>query len=184
MVDLTNQERNRILVQMNFPAPPLTDEEVKMILNGNSENAELYWLPWLETFFDLPRASLTETILSRFREVTTQETFMNVGPSIQQLLKPLKESGKSYCLGLYAASIDLSAVTAESLQMLLWEMHKIKIHGIEINDDQEKSLFGKKFEKLEQVRRIVILDIFKWITPEQKNIFQKIREARNCYLHP
>lgn len=183
MSNLTNQEKQKILVRMNFPAPPITKEETEKVLNGNLEEFDQHWVMWLESFLGLPRTSFTTEILERFREINTQETFMNIVPSIQKLLKPLRDSCKSYCLGLYSSSIALSAVAAESLQILLWEMHGVKINSSEMTEAQEKVVLGRRFERIEQSRRIKILDSFEWITGDQRELFHQIRDARNRYLH-
>lgn len=183
MNDLTNQEKQTILVQMNFPAPPISNKEVIKILDGKLNELDQYWVNWLEGFFKLPKSSFTKDILERFCEINTTETFMNVVPSIQKLLKPLRDSCRAYCLSLYSASIALSAVAAESLQILLWEMYGFKLDNNEITESQEKAILGRKFQKLEQIRRIDILDALGWINQDQKRLFHKIRDVRNRYLH-
>ncbi|MCX6738281.1 MAG: hypothetical protein NTY11_02615 [Candidatus Parcubacteria bacterium] len=183
MDNFTNQEKQKILVQMNFPAPPITKEDMEKILTGGLEDIDLPWVMWLENFLGLPRTSFVAEILERFREINTRETFMSIVPSIQKLLKPLRDSCKAYCLGLYSASIALSAVEAESLQILLWEIHGIKLNSSEMTEVQEKAIFGRRFERIEQSRRIEILSSFGWITEDQNDLFHRIRGARNRYLH-
>lgn len=180
---LTPEEKQSIIVQFNFPAPPITEEEMKKVLEGNLEEYERHWVAWLEAFLGLPHTSFTQEILERFREINTTDTFMSVAPSIQKLLKPIKDSCKAYSLGLYSASVALSAVAAESMQILIWEMHGIKINGTVMTTDQEKTIFGKKFERIYQDRRIEMLYTYNWITLDQKSIFHNIRIVRNRYLH-
>lgn len=175
------QENKKILIQMNFPAPLITKEEVVKVLEG--DKAEYIWTRWLESFLGLPQKSFTKDILERFREINTSETFMSIVPSIQKLLNPLKDSCKAYCLGLHSSSIALTGIAAESLEILLWEMHELNVQGSLITKNQEKAILGRKFERLEQNRRIEVLDGFGWITAEQKKLFHHIREARNRYLH-
>lgn len=180
---LTPEERNKIIVQFNFPAPPITEEEMKKVLTGSLEDHERHWVTWLEMFLGLPQKSFTQEVLERFREINTSDTFMSVAPSIQKLLKPLKDSCKAYSLGLYSASVALSAVAAESLQILIWEMHGMSINGALMTSDQEKVILGKKFERIYQERRIEMLYTCSWITLDQKNLFHIIRNVRNRYLH-
>ena len=180
---LTSEEKQSIIVQMNFPALPITEEEMKKVLEGSLEEYEKYWVVWLEVFLGLPHTSFTREILERFREINTTDTFMSVAPSIQKLLKPLKDSCKAYSLGLYSASIALSAVVAESMQILIWEMHGMKINGSMMTSEQEKVVLGKKFERIYQDRRIEMLYTCDWITLDQKSFFHNIRIIRNRYLH-
>lgn len=175
-------EKESILVRMNFPAPPITDEEVQKILNNELVEFD-YWIDWLEKFFGLPKSSFTKELLNRFQEINNQETFMNVVPAVDKLLKPLEDSCKAYSFGLYSASIALSGVAAESLQILLWEMQEVKIQDREITLAQEKAMLGKEFKRVEQSRRIEILHSFKWIDFQQKQLFEDIRNIRNKYTH-
>ncbi|MFH1287073.1 MAG: hypothetical protein ABII25_00035 [bacterium] len=182
MNNIANQEAQSILLKVNFPVPPITNEEVQKILD-NKLVLDQNWINWFEDFFGLPRVSFTKELLNRFQEINTPETFMNVVPAIQKLLKPLKDSCKAYSLGLYSASITLSAVAAESLQILLWEMQEIKLHNKEMTKAQEKAILGREFQKLEQSRRIAILDAIGGINSDQKILFHQIRDVRNRYLH-
>lgn len=181
---ITEEQRQRIIVKMNFPAPPMTAIEMEKILKSKAENVvEHTWILWLEHFLGLPRMSFTKELLERFRKVNTQKTFMNVVPAIQKLLKPLEDSCKSYCFGLYSASIALSGVAAESLQILLWEMHGVTVEGQKMTEKQEKAILGRRFERVEQTRRIEVLEAFGLITESQKTRFYDIRDIRNRYLH-
>jgi len=150
---------------------------------GTKTELEQHWITWFEHFFGLPQSSLTKELLERFRKINTEETFMNVVPAIQKLLKPLEDSCKSYCFGLYSASIALSGVIAESLQILLREMHGIRISEKEITEDQEQAILGRRFERMGQTRRIEVLEAFGWITESQKTHFFQIRDFRDRYLH-
>jgi len=182
--ELTEQQRQSIIVKMNFPAPPMSAAEMKQILKGEAKtDIERHWITWFEHFFGLPQSSFTKELLSRFRKINTKKTFMNVVPAIQKLLKPLEDSCKSYCFGLHSASIALSGVVAESLQILLWEMHGVTVKGQTMTEQQEKAILGRRFERMEQTRRIEVLEAFGWITASQKTRFCHIRDARNRYLH-
>ncbi len=184
MENLSDQERQSIIVKMNFPAPPMSKSEMDKILKGEANtDIEKHWVTWFEHFFGLPQSSLTKNLLGRFRKVNTKKTFMNVVPAIQKLLKPLEDSCRAYCFGLFSASIALSGVVAESLQILLWQMHAVRIKEKEITEEQEKALLGRRFERLDQSRRIEVLETFGWINEGQKKRFCHIRDARNRYLH-
>ncbi len=169
---------------MNFPAPPISEAEMEKIL-GTEPMTELdkHWVHWFEHFFGLPKSSLTKELLSRFRKINTQETFMNVVPAIQKLLKPLEESCRAYCFGFFGASVAMSGVVAESLPILLWEMHGLTLSGKAITVKQEKTILGKNFDRMEQSRRIELLLVLGWITQDQKQRFHQIRDVRNRYLH-
>jgi len=179
------ENNQKIIVQMNFPVPITSPEEIKKILNNEKLNQmEDMWVNWLEDFLGIPKKSFTKIILDRFAKINTKETFMNVVPSIQRLLNPLRYACKAFCFGLYGPSIAMSAVAAESLQILIWEMNGISIKNRVLSKKDEDVLFGKKFEDLNQVRRIKILKTFDFITSEQENNFDYIRKKRNGYLHP
>ncbi len=184
MNNLTAKEEQRILIRFNFPAPVVTSKAINDILSHEKNEFSAQWILWLEDFFGLPKASFTSDLLDRFCEANTKQTFMNVVPSIEKLLKPLKDSCRSYCFGLYSASIALSGVVLDSLQILLWEMQGLKIKNAELTKKQTEIIFGKSFERIESARRIQILHTFSWITDSQKDDFERIRNIRNRYIHP
>lgn len=178
------QEQQKILIQMNFPAPFISKESIEKFLNNNLNELDKSLVNWLEAFFGIPRSSFTKNILERFCKINTKENSMNIVPSIEKILKPFRYACKSFCFGLYGPSISMSAVAAESLQIILWEMNSPTIKNKKITEIQEKKIFGRKFEKLEQNRRIEILETFEFISKEQKEKFCHIRDKRNLYLHP
>lgn len=178
-------QRRTVLVKLNFPVPPLKKEEIRRFVEGNLLDIDRFWLEHYEDFLGFSQASFTKAIIERVGEIITNETAFLVVPVVEKILKPLKDACLAYCLGIYSGSLALSGMTAESLQVLLWEMYQNRIK----NDDSilvssDKVLFGKKFQDLTQYRRISILSDLGWITSDQRKLFHSIRNMRNAYLHP
>jgi len=179
------------LVQINFFGPFLKNEDIPKILAEKALNVR-NGLPdikqdLISSFFDLPVTSLSEEILKSYVEATTEESHMNITPHTneiyERLLKPLKSAKKNYCLGEYSATIALCGIVGEMLAILLWKMNDVRLKGCEITEEQEKGLFGRTFEKLGQEKRLDILKTFGHITDDQYNVFKKIKDSRNHYLH-
>ena len=93
----------------------------------------------------------------------------------EKLLWPLRQAIASYMLGSYVAVIALCGMVAEMLAIFLWELSSVKL--------DEKLVFGCKFEKLRQERRVNILLAFQQISEQAKTSFDAIRTTRNKYIH-
>lgn len=184
----SKKEENRILIRINSFGAFIKTEDIPEILNKEIARPDLEFVrSILAGFFDLPIDALSQNILERYVEVTTEKTHTQVAPSedrlFERLTKPLSSAKKNYCLGEYAAAIALSGTVAEMLILLLWEINEIRIKGELISSQQEKALFGKKFDDLVHFRRVQILKTFGIITEGQYKLFDQIRKKRNDYLH-
>ncbi len=102
---------------------------------------------------------------------------------ISRIIHPLIFGKKYYCIGEFISCIAMSGLVAEMLAILLWKISEISIRKKKISEDEEKGLFGKKFEKLGQERRIEILQTMYSISQDVAKKFNKIRKIRNRYLH-
>lgn len=184
----SKKEENRILIRINSFGALIKKEDISKILDKENRELDLeFTRTILSNFFDLPMEALSQDILERYTEVTTENTHTPVAPSedrlFERLTKPLSSAKKNYCLGEYAAAIALSGTVAEMLILLLWEIDEIRIKGELISSQQEKALFGKKFDDLVHFRRVQILKTFGIITEGQYKLFDQIRKKRNDYLH-
>jgi hypothetical protein len=86
-------------------------------------------------------------------------------------------------VGNYLGTISLSGMVAEMVAMLLWEITDAQINGRPMAKADETLLFGSKFEKLGQERRVAVLSAYGIIDDKTKSDFDKIREIRRRYLH-
>ena len=76
-----------------------------------------------------------------------------------------------------------SGMVAEMVALLLWSLEETEINGKPMRDKDESALFGRKFEKLGQERRVDILKAYGIITSDIAGEFTMIRSTRNKYLH-
>ncbi len=162
--------------------PKFTPQQVFARAEGTDQIRSL-----IEYVLDLQPEGLTEAAIGRFAEISPQELYLPVVPDeqrlVQRLLRPLKSSKRLYCLGEFLGTIALAGLVGETLAMLAFRMRKIQLDGKALDGNQEQQLFGKEFDKLDQSRRIEILDCFGVINAQQKQQFSDLRGTRNKYLH-
>lgn len=128
-----------------------------------------------------------ETLLARYREISTEPVRLLLAPAEERILDklvwPLRHAKASYMVGNYLATISLSGMVAEMVAMLMWETTDLKINTRSMTKDDEKRLFGSDFEKLGQERRVSVLSAYNIIGDEARRDFETIRKARRHYLH-
>lgn len=131
--------------------------------------------------------TLEEPVIERFAEISPQELYIPIVPDepklLDRLLKPLKSAKRLYCFEEYLAALALCGLVGESLAMLVYRLQKPKLGDSRISLEQEKQLFGSKFDKLGQERRVQVLKCFTLINNNQEELFSKIRAIRRKYLH-
>jgi hypothetical protein len=177
-----------IVVQLNFFGPYLKRDEIAKVLDpALSDTIFQHQRDLFQYFFGLPMNALSQEILQRYVEATTEESHTPVVPHteaiLERLLKPLKSAKKNYCLADYAATIALCGVVGEMLAILVWKINEVSLKGKPITEKEEVGLFGRSFEKLGQEKKLEILKTFGFITEAQFTSFKKIQDSRRPYLH-
>jgi len=66
---------------------------------------------------------------------------------------------------------------------LVWRIHETRLGKQAIVEKDEEGLFGHKFERLGQERKLKVLRTLGYINAKQHEMFRKIKEKRNSYLH-
>ncbi len=183
-----NSKNNKIRIRLNTFGPYIKKQDIDDILNKKQKQPDQNWsIKILESFFERPISSINKDILNRYVEITTKKTHTNFSPAykniMERIVEPLVLSKRHYCLGEYISSIAVGGLTSEMLAHLVWKISTFKVSGKEISIDEEKKLFGKNFEKLQQIRRINILFVMKAIKHEELKKLDQIRTIRNKYLH-
>src|SRR3990167_5929003 len=179
---------NTITVQINFFGPFLKKEDISKILDPKFSDTILqHERDLFNWFFELPLSALSNEILERYVEATTEDSHTAIVPHtkeiFERLLKPLRSAKKCYCLGDYAATIALCGTVGEMLAILLWKINDVRLKGNPITVQDEIGIFGSSFENLGQDKRLKILKTFGHITEIQRNNFDIIRKSRKPYLH-
>ncbi len=129
----------------------------------------------------------TDAFVRRYREVAAVAAAFPVAPAersiLQKLLWPLRHAIGSYCLADYLGCVALSGMVGEMVAILLWEISRDPRENPSSADQGERRLFGSKFEKLSQERRIDVLRGYRLIDGETEAAFDKLRTIRRRYLH-
>lgn len=86
-------------------------------------------------------------------------------------------------VGNYLAVIALTGMVAEMVALLLREVGEVALNGNAMTGQDEKALFGTRFEKLGQERRIQVLSAHGLIDEQARGRFDTIKETRRGYLH-
>jgi|APFre7841882630_1041343.scaffolds.fasta_scaffold05247_5 predicted membrane protein len=74
-------------------------------------------------------------------------------------------------------------MVAEMVTMLLFEITQFRLNNRPMSEKDQVSVFGRKFEKLGQDRRVKILAAYVVIDKNLECAFERIRTSRNRYLH-
>lgn len=123
-----------------------------------------------------------ETVLNRYREISTEPVRLILAPVekriLDKLVWPLRHAKASYMVGNYLATISLSGMVAEMAAMLLWETSKPEINKHDLTKEDERRLFGSEFERLGQERRVSVLSAYGIIGDEARQDFETIRLVR------
>ncbi|MBC8278250.1 MAG: hypothetical protein H8E46_08470 [FCB group bacterium] len=125
-------------------------------------------------------------IIERYRSVS-EKAYIFALPAeeniIEKIAGPLKNAKTSYITENYLGTIALCGMVSEMLAILLFDISEIRLNNNKMSKKQEEKLFGRRFEKLGQERRVKILSAYKLIDAETKNRFETIKNTRNKYLH-
>ena len=126
-------------------------------------------------------------LVDRYKSINAEKRRLFAAPMepriLDKIIWPLRSAKSACMLGNYIGCISLCGMVAEMLAMLIYEISDFFVNGKLMTTEQEKSVFGCKFEKLGQDRRIKVLNAYKIIDGELKNKFDLIRNTRKKYLH-
>ncbi len=128
-----------------------------------------------------------DNLIERYREISVENPRLNVVPAedriLEKLVWPLRHAKASYVVGNHLGTISLCGMVAEMVAILYFDISNINIGNEILDEDKQKLMFGRSFEKLGQDRRIKILKVFKIINQETAERFNTIRMIRKKYLH-
>lgn len=128
-----------------------------------------------------------ETALRRYASIDNSKNRILVAPNhpefLEKLIWPLRSAKSSFVVGNFISTIAQCGMVGEMVALLWYEISKFTINSERMNDQQEIKLFGSRFEKLGQERRVDILRGFGLIDEEQEQYFDQVRTVRRRYLH-
>ena len=128
-----------------------------------------------------------DDIVSRYREVSIEKIRLFAAPNEQRILDklvwPLRHAKAGYMCGNYIGTIALCGMVSEMVAILLFEISGFKLNNQPMSEKDQKAVFGSKFERLGQERRLQILFSYGVVDNELKISFDRIRGIRRRYLH-
>jgi len=162
-----------------------TDLELVPLVEGKDMSVSL---ENVLNFISAPGISSNlEDLINRYNKIGKEAKRLIVVPNeeniLTKLIWPLRNAIGCYMVGNYIGTISLCGMVAEMVSILLFEISNIQINGQLLDEEKEKMLFGSKFEKLSQDKRIKGLRACDLINDELKEKFDNIRAIRRKYLH-
>jgi hypothetical protein len=128
-----------------------------------------------------------QDVIQRYGQICKEEALLFAVPYepviFEKLIWPIKNAKASFILGNYLGTIALCGMVAEMIAIMLFDMYRPQINGQMMTEKDEVSLYGSKFEKLTQERRIGVLTVSNIIGDEIRSYFNNIRILRRQYLH-
>lgn len=139
-------------------------------------------------FFCVPGVSYgLEDFISRYKDINKESPRWSLAPNesniLEKIVWPLRQAKANFVLGNHLATIALSGIVAEMLSILLFEISTLTMNGKPITQRDQEKLYGRKFEKLSQARRVEVLRAYGIVDDELAADFSKVAESRNRYLH-
>lgn len=126
-------------------------------------------------------------LVARYKEISKESKRLFAAPAEERILTklvwPLRYAKSCYMVGNYLGTIALCGMVAEMIAILAFEMSTILVNGKPLDEQAETNIFGSRFERLGQDRRVSILKAYNLIDDELKASFDIIRDKRRLYLH-
>ena len=128
-----------------------------------------------------------DSIVARYKQISNEKQRLFAAPQeeriLDKLIRPLLHAKGSYIIGNYLGTIALCGMVAEMVAVLLYEISNFNLNNRPMTEQNQIGVFGRKFEKLGQERRVQILHAYGVIDSTLLNNFEIIRKTRNKYLH-
>lgn len=163
--------------------------QVPVFLNPlTSPRSERSAPDWLASFLCAPgTAHDPASLQQRWEEISSVEPNLFAPPDedriLNQLVWPLRYAKGSYVVGNYLGTIALSGFVAEMATILAFDILEPTLNGQPLAKKAQEQLYGKSFDRLEQVRRINILRVMGWARADVADALNRIRGIRNEHLH-
>ena len=128
-----------------------------------------------------------DSIIARYKKISASKSKLFVAPYeeriLDKLIWPLKHAKASYMMGNYLGTIALCGMVSEMVAILIHDISNFKLNNKPMTEKDQINVFGRKFEKLGQDRRVQILHAYDLIDVDLEKAFELIRVTRNKYLH-
>ena len=128
-----------------------------------------------------------QALIDRYREISKEPQRLFAAPCesniLDKLIWPLRHAKASYVVGNYLGTIALCGMVAEMSAILLFDMSAPALDSQLVDAGVQSKLFGARFERLGQERRVAVLSAYGLLTNEICHAFEKVRTIRRQYLH-
>lgn len=125
--------------------------------------------------------------VDRYKQINQETQRWSTPPNERNILEkmvwPLRQAKANYVLGNCLATVALCGMVAEMMSVLLFEINNVTINNRPITEKDQKNIYGSKFEKLSQSRRVEVLKAYGIIDDELAKLFGDVAASRNKYLH-
>ena len=133
------------------------------------------------------RTSPLEAARRRYSEITDESIeplFVPLhGGIMQHVIRPLKEAKQCYVLGMPVACIAQAGLVGEMVALWRFRMLEPKLDGRPLDDELQKLLIGREFDKLGQEERVRVLRALDTLDESMVQAFGQLRSIRRQYLH-
>lgn len=175
--------KNRLFVAYPHPLVLLKLEESK-----HPDDNKISLEEFIEFLCTPGTDSDLSSLISRYREISTESKQLSVAPAepniLEKLVWPLRHAKASYIVGNYLGTISLCGMVAEMTAILIFEIADISINEKPLDSKTQEKIFGRTFENLGQDQRVKVLHaMVQGIDDEVKSWFDLIRSKRKRYLH-
>lgn len=127
------------------------------------------------------------SLKSRYRAVSKEndEPFMVPMHDLimHHVVRPLVEAKQCYVLGMPVACIAQAGLVGEMVALWRFRMLSPILDGKPFDDDLQKLLMGREFDKLGQEERVRVLRALDSLDDQTVQAFGQLRSIRRQYLH-
>jgi hypothetical protein len=133
------------------------------------------------------RTSPIDTARRRYKEVTDEATEPGIVPLhdgiMRHVIRPLKEAKQCYVPGMPVACIAQAGLVGEMVALWRFRMLEPKLDGRGLDEEIQKLLMGREFDKQGQEERIRVLRALDTLDEHTIQAFAQLRGIRRQYMH-
>jgi hypothetical protein len=128
-----------------------------------------------------------EAARRHYKEVMHEVSNLPLAPMhdiiMRHVIGPLNDAILCYVLGMPVACIAQAGLVGEMVALWRFRMLEPKLDGRPLDDDLQRRLMGREFDKLGQEERIRVLKAVDTLDDELMHAFGQLRSIRRQYLH-
>jgi hypothetical protein len=123
----------------------------------------------------------------RYEEITDEKSEPAMVPLhdglMWHVIRPLREAKHCYVLGMPVACIAQAGLVGEMVALWRFRMLEPKVDGRPLDENLQKLLFKREFDKLGQDDRLNVLRALDTLDDTTLQRFKQLKNIRNRYLH-